>query len=103
MYSYEINLAWAGNRLIMQVFWTVLGCRPPEGVMKISFAAIRAVALCAAVVALILALETPSFAQGQSGPVVSHPTSSAVSQPLWAIPQAPARGAVPQGPLNVPL
>jgi len=71
--------------------------------MKISFAAIRAVAFCAAVVAVILALETPCFSQGQSGPVVSHPTSSAVSQPLWAISQAPARGAVPQGPTNVPL
>ncbi len=75
--------------------------------MKISIAAIRLVALGAAVVALILARETPSFAQGTpqgpNGPVISLPTNSGVSQPLWAAPQAPARAAAPQGPTNVPL
>ena len=75
--------------------------------MKITGAAICLVAFCAAAAGLILASETPSFAEGapQNGnaPVVSNPTNSAVSQPLWAIPQGSTRGAAPQGPNNVPL
>jgi hypothetical protein len=75
--------------------------------MKLTFSAIRPAALGAAVVALIFAGETPSFAQatpqGASSPVVSQPAGSAVSQPLSDMPQSPARGAVPQGPHNVPL
>jgi hypothetical protein len=55
------------------------------------------------VVAFGLTTETPSLAQGANAPVVQQPTSSAVSQPLWAAPQSPGRGAAPQGPHTVPL
>src|SRR5260370_27393714 len=87
-------------------FWSAHASGP---VMKISAARARGIALCVAVVTLMLASGTPPSAQQASpapqaanGPVVSRPANSAVSEPLWTVPQAPA-SAPSQGPVTVPL
>jgi hypothetical protein len=82
-------------------FWSAHASGP---VMKISFAVARGITLCVAVVSLMLARGTLPSAQEASpapqaanGPVVSRPTNSGVSEPLWTVLQAPT-SAPSQGP-----